>query len=109
MAVLIIACPGAMGLAAPTSIVVGTDRAAELGVLFRKGDALQALKGVEVIAFDKTGTLTLGRPELTDLETAEGFDEAEVLALVAAVETRSEHPIAQALIKACLLYTSRCV
>ena len=100
VAVLIIACPCAMGLATPTSIMVGTGRAAELGVLFRKGEALQALKGVEVIAFDKTGTLTLGRPELTDLETAEGFDEAEVLALVAAVETRSEHPIAQALIKA---------
>ena len=100
VAVLIIACPCAMGLATPTSIMVGTGRAAELGVLFRKGEALQALKGVEVIAFDKTGTLTLGRPELTDLETAEGFDQAEVLALVAAVETRSEHPIAQALIKA---------
>ncbi|HEY1072996.1 heavy metal translocating P-type ATPase [Brevundimonas sp.] len=100
VAVLIIACPCAMGLATPTSIMVGTGRAAELGVLFRKGEALQALKGVEVIAFDKTGTLTLGRPELTDLQTAEGFDEAEVLALVAAVETRSEHPIAQALIKA---------
>ncbi|MGO4410687.1 MULTISPECIES: heavy metal translocating P-type ATPase [unclassified Brevundimonas] len=100
VAVLIIACPCAMGLATPTSIMVGTGRAAELGVLFRKGEALQALKGVQVIAFDKTGTLTLGRPELTDLETAEGFDEAEVLALVAAVETRSEHPIAQALIKA---------
>jgi len=100
VAVLIIACPCAMGLATPTSIMVGTGRAAELGVLFRKGEALQALQGVEVVAFDKTGTLTEGRPELTDLAVAEGFDRDEVLGLVAALETRSEHPIARAIIKA---------
>ena len=100
VAVLIIACPCAMGLATPTSIMVGTGRAAELGVLFRKGEALQALRDVSVIALDKTGTLTKGRPELTDLVPAEGFEYNEVLALVAAVETRSEHPIAESIVTA---------
>ena len=100
VAVLIIACPCAMGLATPTSIMVGTGRAAELGILFRKGEALQALQGVEVVAFDKTGTLTEGRPELTDLTVADGFAEDEVLGLVAALETQSEHPIARAIIQA---------
>ncbi|MGI6856646.1 heavy metal translocating P-type ATPase [Mesorhizobium sp. 1B3] len=100
VAVLIIACPCAMGLATPTSIMVGTGRAAEMGVLFRKGEALQELQGVEIIAVDKTGTLTKGRPELTDLITADGFDREEVLSMVAAVETHSEHPIAEAIVKA---------
>jgi Cu+-exporting ATPase len=100
VAVLIIACPCAMGLATPTSIMVGTGRAAELGVLFRKGDALQSLSQVSIVAFDKTGTLTLGRPELTTFETAEGLDADTVLARVAAVEALSEHPIAAALTRA---------
>lgn len=100
VAVLIIACPCAMGLATPTSIMVGTGRAAEFGILFRKGEALQALRDVSVVALDKTGTLTKGRPELTDLVSAEGFEYNEVLALVAAVETRSEHPIAEAIVAA---------
>ncbi|MCE7029724.1 heavy metal translocating P-type ATPase [Jiella avicenniae] len=100
VAVLIIACPCAMGLATPTSIMVGTGRAAELGVLFRKGDALQALHEVGVVAFDKTGTLTEGRPKLTDLVVAPGFLENEVLRLVAAVEATSEHPIALAIVAA---------
>jgi Cu+-exporting ATPase len=100
VAVLIIACPCAMGLATPTSIMVGTGRAAELGVLFRKGDALQALRSAEIVVVDKTGTVTKGSPELTDLVVAEGFGEAEVLRLVAAVEARSEHPIAEAIVKA---------
>ncbi len=100
VAVLIIACPCAMGLATPTSIMVGTGRAAELGVLFRKGDALQRLQDADVIALDKTGTLTAGRPELTELQVAEGFDEAQVLALVAAAEAQSEHPIATAIVRA---------
>jgi Cu+-exporting ATPase len=100
VAVLIIACPCAMGLATPTSIMVGTGRAAELGVLFRKGDALQGLSGVTVVAVDKTGTLTQGRPELTHLSVADGFDENSVLAVVAAVERTSEHPIAQAILRA---------
>jgi len=98
VAVLIIACPCAMGLATPTSIMVGTGKAAELGILFRRGDALEALRNASIIALDKTGTLTKGRPELTDLRIAEGFDENDVLRLVASVETRSEHPIAQAIV-----------
>jgi P-type Cu+ transporter len=100
VAVLIIACPCAMGLATPTSIMVGTGRAAEMGVLFRKGDALQTLRNAEVVALDKTGTLTLGRPELTDLVVRDGFQEDEVLRLVAAVESRSEHPIGEAIVAA---------
>ena len=99
VAVLIIACPCAMGLATPTSIMVGTGKGAEMGVLFRGGDALQALRGIEVVALDKTGTLTEGRPELTDILSAEGFEDAEVLALAASVETHSEHPIAQAIVR----------
>ncbi len=100
VAVLIIACPCAMGLATPTSIMVGTGRGAELGVLFRKGEALQALQAVRVVAFDKTGTLTEGKPRLTDLVLAPGFDRATVLASVAAVEAKSEHPIARAIVAA---------
>ncbi len=100
VAVLIIACPCAMGLATPTSIMVGTGRGAELGVLFRKGEALQLLKDAKVVALDKTGTLTEGKPALTDLELANGFDRANVLALVAAVEAKSEHPIARAIVDA---------
>jgi Cu+-exporting ATPase len=100
VAVLIIACPCAMGLATPTAIMVGTGRAAQLGVLFRKGAALQALRDVSVIALDKTGTLTKGRPELTDLVTVDGLEYNEVLGLIAAVETRSEHPIAEAIVGA---------
>jgi P-type E1-E2 ATPase len=95
VAVLIIACPCAMGLATPTSIMVGTGRGAEMGVLFRKGEALQLLKEARVVALDKTGTLTEGRPRLTDLEVAEGFGRDAVLARIAAVEARSEHPIAR--------------
>ncbi|MEY9200532.1 heavy metal translocating P-type ATPase [Sinorhizobium fredii] len=100
VAVLIIACPCAMGLATPTSIMVGTGRAAEMGVLFRKGEALQTLRNAAVIAIDKTGTLTEGRPELTDLESAPGFERNTVLALIAAAEARSEHPIAEAIVSA---------
>ena len=99
VAVLIIACPCAMGLATPTSIMVGTGRGAEMGVLFRKGEALQLLKDAKVVAVDKTGTLTEGRPVLTDLELADGFDRNQVLAKVAAVESRSEHPIARAIVE----------
>ena len=99
VSVLIIACPCAMGLATPTSIMVGTGRAAEMGVLFRKGDALQSLSDVQVIALDKTGTVTEGRPALTDLVLADGFDLAEVLRLIASVEAQSEHPIAEAILR----------
>ncbi len=100
VAVLIIACPCAMGLATPTSIMVGTGRAAELGVLFRKGEALQKLREVGVVVMDKTGTITKGRPELTDLIVADGFSEDEVLMLAASLEARSEHPLAEAIVNA---------
>jgi len=100
VAVLIIACPCAMGLATPTSIMVGTGRAAQAGVLFRQGTALQTLKDVKVVAVDKTGTLTKGRPELTDLVLAGGFDRATALGAVASVESLSEHPIARAIVEA---------
>jgi len=99
VAVLIIACPCAMGLATPTSIMVGTGRAAELGVLFRRGDALQSLADVSTVAFDKTGTLTQGRPELTDLTVMEGFSKDDILRLIASAEAQSEHPIATAIVR----------
>ena len=97
IAVLIAACPCAMGLATPTSIMVGTGRGAELGVLFRNGEALQLLKETRVVAFDKTGTLTEGKPRMTDLVVVEGFQQEEVLSYVAAAEAKSEHPIAKAI------------
>ncbi|WP_323020417.1 heavy metal translocating P-type ATPase [Pararhodobacter sp.] len=100
VAVLIIACPCAMGLATPTSIMVGTGRGAEMGVLFRRGDALQALQGVQVVAFDKTGTLTEGRPALVAIHPAPGTAEDAALALAAAAESGSEHPIAGAILRA---------
>jgi len=100
VAVLIIACPCAMGLATPTSIMVGTGRGAELGVLFRKGEALQLLKDAKVVAVDKTGTLTEGHPVLTDFEVTEFFQRDHILSMVAAVESRSEHPIAKAIVDA---------
>lgn len=100
VAVLIIACPCAMGLATPTSIMVGTGRAAELGVLFRKGEALQLLQQTKVVALDKTGTLTEGKPLLTDFDVTAGFKQQEVLQLVASVEAKSEHPIAHAIVEA---------
>ncbi|UWQ29457.1 heavy metal translocating P-type ATPase [Leisingera sp. M523] len=97
VSVLIIACPCAMGLATPTSIMVGIGRAAQMGVLFRKGDALQHLQEARVVALDKTGTLTEGRPVLTELICAEGFTRDEVLRLTGAAEAQSEHPIARAI------------
>ncbi len=103
VAVMIIACPCAMGLATPTSIMVGTGRAAELGVLFRQGDALQRLRDVQVVAFDKTGTLTLGKPALTDFVVLEpAYDRALLLSWAAAMQAHSEHPIAHAIVQAAL-------
>jgi Au+-exporting ATPase len=100
VAVLIIACPCAMGLATPTSIMVATGRGAELGILFRKGAALQLLKDAGVVVFDKTGTVTEGHPVLTDFVVAEAFERRHVLAHIAAVEAMSEHPIAGAIVHA---------
>jgi Cu+-exporting ATPase len=100
VAVLIIACPCAMGLATPTSIMVGMGKGAELGVLFRRGEALQGLRDVQTVALDKTGTLTLGRPVLSAFEPASGQDSDALLALLAAVERHSEHPLAAAVVAA---------
>ncbi|MEX1197180.1 MAG: heavy metal translocating P-type ATPase [Pseudohongiellaceae bacterium] len=100
VAVLIIACPCAMGLATPVSIMVATGRAAQMGILFRGGSALQTMRDTRVIALDKTGTLTEGRPVLTDREVLDGFDRDAVLRQVAAIEAQSEHPIAGAIVEA---------
>jgi heavy metal translocating P-type ATPase len=100
VAVLIIACPCAMGLATPVSILVGSGRGAELGILFRKGEALQALQGVSVVALDKTGTLTEGRPRLLSFHPAAGQTQETLLPILAAVEAKSEHPVARAIVEA---------
>jgi Cu+-exporting ATPase len=100
VAVLVIACPCAMGLATPAAVMVGTGRAAELGVLFRRGESLETLSRVQAVAWDKTGTLTLGRPELTDFSVVPGWEESDVLAWVAATEEPSEHPLARAIVGA---------
>jgi len=101
IAVLVIACPCAMGLATPTSIMVGTGRGAQLGVLIKSGDALEMAEKIEVLVFDKTGTLTHGRPELTDLvNVSDGQGENQLLFLAASLEQSSEHPLAEALVAA---------
>ncbi len=100
VSVLIIACPCAMGLATPASIMVATGRAAEMGILFRRGEALQTLKDARTVALDKTGTLTKGHPELTDLIPLPGFERDEILRLTASAEARSEHPVAAAIVTA---------
>jgi Cu+-exporting ATPase len=101
VAVMVIACPCAMGLATPTSIMVGTGRGAQLGVLIKSGAALEKAQKVGVVIFDKTGTLTFGKPLLTDLVVVDGkSDEAQILALVAGAETVSEHPLAKAVVEA---------
>ena len=100
VAVLIIACPCAMGLATPTSIMVGTGRGAELGILFHKGQALQTLNNSKVIAFDKTGTLTLGKPVLTDILPQGSYSQDDLLRWAAAAERQSEHPLAAAIVQA---------
>ena len=98
VSVLIIACPCAMGLAVPTSIIVATGRAASNGILFRRGDALQSLSDVALVAFDKTGTLTEGRPVVTANRASPDHDVDVVLAMAAAVERDMKHPLARALV-----------
>jgi Cu+-exporting ATPase len=98
VAVLIIACPCALGLATPMSIMVATGRAATTGVLFRNAEAIERLREVDTIVVDKTGTLTEGKPKLVRVTPAPGFGEEEVLRLAAALERASEHPIAQAVV-----------
>ena len=99
IAVLIIACPCALGLATPTAIMVGTGRAAELGILISNGEALEQAQRLTAVVLDKTGTITQGRPALTGLTTVGAWDETEILRLVAAAETGSEHPVAQAIVE----------
>ncbi len=100
VAVLVIACPCALGLATPAAIMAGTGVAAQHGILIKDAQALEIAHKVDVVAFDKTGTLTLGRPRLTALEVAEGDTEDEVLAAAASVQSGSEHPLARAVIAA---------
>ncbi|MBU8689039.1 cadmium-translocating P-type ATPase [Priestia megaterium] len=98
IAVLVIACPCALGLATPTSIMAGSGRAAEFGILFKGGEHLEATHRIDTILLDKTGTVTNGTPELTDVRIAQGYEENELLQLVASAERLSEHPLAQALV-----------
>ncbi|MEZ6136654.1 MAG: heavy metal translocating P-type ATPase [Pirellulaceae bacterium] len=99
VAVLIIACPCALGLATPMSIMVGVGRGAQAGVLIKNAEFLEAMEKVDTIVVDKTGTLTQGRPEVTAIEMLGAWDKEEVLALAAAVEAQSEHPLAQAVVR----------
>ncbi|MGA0561051.1 heavy metal translocating P-type ATPase [Ancylobacter sp. VNQ12] len=100
VAVLIIACPCALGLATPMSIMVGVGRGAQMGVLIKNAEALERMEKVDTLVVDKTGTLTEGQPSVTAIVPAEGFEEAEVLRLAAAVERPSEHPLARAIVMA---------
>jgi Cu+-exporting ATPase len=98
VAVLIIACPCALGLATPISIMVASGRGATMGVLFRNAEAIERMRDVETLVVDKTGTLTMGKPRLVAIEAVEGFDENEVLTLAASLERGSEHPLAAAIV-----------
>ena len=102
VAVLIIACPCALGLATPMSIVVGVGRGAQLGVLIRDAEALECMENVDTVVIDKTGTLTQGTPAVTGIVTADGAVEDDILRLTASVEQASEHPLAQAIVKAAM-------
>jgi len=99
VAVLIIACPCALGLATPMSIMVGTGKGATMGVLIKNAEALETLEKVDVVVVDKTGTLTEGKPKLVSVKAVNGFDEEEVLTLAASLERASEHPLAEAIVK----------
>ncbi len=99
IAVLVIACPCALGLATPTALMVGSGMGAERGVLIRSGEAIQTLKDIRMVVLDKTGTITKGEPELTEVVAAGGYSEEDVLTLAAAVENASEHPLAQAIVQ----------
>ncbi len=98
VAVLIIACPCALGLATPLSVMVGTGKGAQAGILIRSAEALETAHKLDTVVLDKTGTVTAGKPVLTDVHTADGTDEAELLRLVAAAEEPSEHPLGQAIV-----------
>ncbi len=100
VAVLVIACPCALGLATPTAIMVGTGRGAEMGILFKNSEALESAKRLQVVAFDKTGTITRGEPSVTDVIALNGLSETELLRLTATAERGSEHPLGQAVVRA---------
>ena len=99
IAVLVIACPCALGLATPTSIMAGSGRAAEFGILFKGGEHLETTHQINTVILDKTGTVTNGKPELTDIIVGNGVDEEEFLALIGAAEKQSEHPLAEAIVQ----------
>ena len=99
VAVLIIACPCALGLATPMSIMVGTGRGAQAGVLVRNAEAMEMMERVDTLVVDKTGTLTEGKPKLTSVVLTEGFDESTLLRLAASLEQASEHPLASAIVQ----------
>jgi Cu+-exporting ATPase len=99
VAVLIIACPCALGLATPISVMVGTGKGASLGVLIKNAEALEILERVDTVVVDKTGTLTEGRPQLVSVQASAGFEEQEVLRLAASLERASEHPLAEAIVR----------
>jgi Cu2+-exporting ATPase len=97
--VVVVTCPDALGLATPTAIMVGSGLGAKRGVLFKNAMALESAARIDTVVMDKTGTLTMGKPQVTEVEVAAGFDRDEILALVAAVERESEHPLAQAVVR----------
>ena len=99
ISILIIACPCALGLATPTAIMVGTGKGAEYGILFKGGEALETTHKIDTIVFDKTGTITEGKPEVTDMVTAQGVDEKRLLQLTASAEKGSEHPLGEAIVR----------
>src|SRR6266702_4625992 len=99
MAVLVVACPCALGLATPTAIMVGTGKGAEQGILIRGGESLERIQAVRAVLLDKTGTITKGKPELTDVVAVGGRQEDELLRLVAEAEQGSEHPLASAIVE----------
>ena len=99
IAVLVIACPCALGLATPTSIMAGSGRAAEFGILFKGGEHLETTHHIDTVIVDKTGTVTNGKPVLTDIIVANGIEEEEFLSLIGAAEKQSEHPLAEAIVQ----------
>src|SRR5947199_5018433 len=99
VSVLIIACPCALGLATPMSIMVGVGRGAQAGVLIKNAEALERMEKIDTLVVDKTGTLTEGKPKVISIVAADGFEENEILRLAASVERSSEHPLADAIVR----------
>ena len=108
VAVLIIACPCALGLATPTALLVGTGRGAQLGIVVRGPEILEQTRRITTVVLDKTGTVTEGRMQLVDVVSRDGLNRAEVLRLAGALEAASEHPIAQAIASAARAEAARC-